>query len=212
MMAGEGFDLAECLELARQRNQQGSEQLVRAMYPLVAKVVRAYVPESNLQQEWEQEVFLRMFARLHQYRAAAEFEHWLARIAVNVCIDALRAKCRRSELRWSDLSEPEAEMVRGAVDPARRSVTDVLAARELANKMLDTLSADDRVIVQMLDMEGRSVAEVADYTGRTRTGVKVRALRARRKLRVLFETLSHDQQPADAGQDTFNAKPDHESS
>jgi RNA polymerase sigma-70 factor (ECF subfamily) len=207
-MAGDGvaFDLAECLELARRQNPQAAGRLVREMYPLVAKIVRAYVPEANLQEEWEQEVFLRLFARLHQYRAAAEFEHWLARIAVNVCIDALRARRRRSELRWSDLSEPEAEIVRAAAGAAGTSVPDALAARELAYKMLDTLPADDRVIVQMLDMESRSVAEVAELTGRTRTGVKVRALRARRKLRALFETFYHDQRPAADGQDSGDAK------
>ena len=206
-MAGEGFDLAACLDLARRQNQQAAAELVREMYPLVAKIVRAYVPEANLRQEWEQEVFLRLFARLHQYRAAAEFEHWLARIAVNVCIDALRARRRRSELRWSDLSAPEAEIVREAVGPASASVSDALAARELAYKMLDTLPADDRVIVQMLDMESRSVAEVAQLTGRTRTGVKVRALRARRKLRAQFEKLYDGQRPAAAGQDSPDATP-----
>ncbi len=78
------------------------------------------------------------------------------------------------------------------------------SARELAGKMLDALSAEDRVIVQMIDMEQQSVADVARLTGRSPTGVKVRAFRARRKLRKLFERLADQRNDGAASNEKEN--------
>ena len=184
------LDLAECITRVIACDQEAARQLIQFAYPLVAKIVRSYVPDHNQQEEWEQEVFLRMFGRLAQYRATAPFEHWLAKISVNVCRDALRARRRRPELRWADLTQAEAELLRLSRD--HRSETDAgqaMVARELAEKMLGTLAADDRLIIQMLDMEERTVAEVAEVTGRSQTAVKVRAFRARRKLRTVWQGL-----------------------
>lgn len=168
-----------------------ARELVAALYPLVTKIVRAYVPEVSVQEEWEQEVYLRVFSRLSQFRHDAPLEHWVSRLAVNVCVDALRARRRRPELRWSDLSIAEAEVVAQTAQLAATS-EHAAAARELAIKLLETLAPEDRVIVQMLDMDGRSVAEIASLTGRSAAAVKVRAYRARRKLRAVLERLTDE--------------------
>jgi len=190
-------DLAECVQRALAGDQAAARELIERLYPLVSKIVRAHVPDRHQQEEWEQEVFLRMFDRLPQYRGDAPLEHWLAKISVHVCLDALRSRRRRPELRWADLSPEEADLVQTAPDrhaPANNG--QALAARELAQKMLDTLEPDDRLIVQMIDMEDRSVADVARLTGRSQTAVKVRAFRARRKLRSVWRRLI-DEPPAE---------------
>jgi RNA polymerase sigma-70 factor (ECF subfamily) len=196
----------EDIALAVAGDELAAQRLIEALYPLVARIVRAYVPRNEPQTEWEQEVFLRFFARLPQYRAQAPLEHWVSRLAVNVCLDALRAcRRRRRELRWADLSSGEIDMVLAAAQSSDASHVAATAARELADKLLDTLSADDRIIVQMIDLEERSVAEVAGLTGRTQTGVKVRVFRARRKLRQAYERLLTDEMPAE--QKTLEQQP-----
>jgi RNA polymerase sigma-70 factor (ECF subfamily) len=195
-MVGDSQDQDDCLLQAMAGDLQASRRLVERLYSLVSKIVRAYVPPESCQEDWEQEVFLRVFARISQFRSDSPLEHWVARIAVNTCVDALRTRRRRRELRWSDLSAQEADAVRDAASGQNAtSQFEAASARELAGKLLDALSADDRVIVQMIDMEQQSVADVARLTGRTVTGVKVRAFRARRKLQKLFQHLI-DQQPA----------------
>jgi RNA polymerase sigma-70 factor (ECF subfamily) len=190
-------DLANSLERARAGDSEAQRKLVEVLYPLVAKVVRAYVPRGGEAEDWIQEVFLRVFTGLAQYRGQAPVEHWVARIAVNTCLDQLRARKRRPVVLWTDLTEKERSLLSTslATEPAV-DVAEALAARELVGKLLDGLSPEDRVVLQMLDLEERSVAEVATLLGWSKVGVKVRAFRARRKLRKRLQQLlgeaSHD--------------------
>lgn len=187
-------DLRTLLPAVRAGDQQAARALIDRLYPLVAKIVQAYLPRDLAADDWMQEVFVRVLTRLDQYRADAPFEHWVSRLTVRVCLDALRARRRRRELRWADLDVREAAVVSGAASAADvLSPLESLAAREVVDKLLDTLSADDRVIIAMLDMEQRSVAEVAALTGRTSVGVKVRAMRARRRLRLVLEQMFGEQ-------------------
>jgi RNA polymerase sigma-70 factor (ECF subfamily) len=190
MADDETFDLPACLERVRQRNQMAARELVEHLYPLVIRIVRSHLPRRVAEEDLAQEIFLKMFTRLDQYKGAVAFSHWVSRIAVTTCIDQLRAQKRRPEFRWADLSEKEAEMLdsvltsSGAVAP-----NDALAARELVYKLLGQLKAEDRLVLQLLDLEQRSVAEISGLTGWNPSLVKVRAFRARAKLKKLFAEL-----------------------
>lgn len=184
------FDLAGCLERVRARDQVASRDLVEHLYPLVIRIVRAHLPRRVAEEDLAQEVFMKMFTRIEQYQGAVPFSHWVSRIAVTTCIDHLRAQKRRPELRWADLSESETDVL-DAVLTTENSVTasDALAAHELVHKLLDQLKPDDRLVIQMLDLEQKSLAEIRDLTGWNTTLIKVRAFRARRKLQKLFAEL-----------------------
>jgi RNA polymerase sigma-70 factor (ECF subfamily) len=137
---------------------------------------------------------MKAFARIEQWRGQMPFSHWVSRVAVTTCLDALRWQKRRPELRWSDLSESEAEVLNHVLhDEREQSAADSMSARELAHKLLATLKPADRLVLTMMDMEGRSVAEVQAATGWSATLVKVRAFRARRKLRKAFAQLESNQ-------------------
>jgi RNA polymerase sigma-70 factor (ECF subfamily) len=181
-------DLSDCLRRSRAGDREASRQIVERIYPLVARVVCAYLPRGLNEEDWQQEVFLRMFLRLDQYRGEAPFSHWVARLAVNVCLDQLRQRRRRLEVRWTDLSAPEAALLRGAL-AAPDDAPAALAARELVDRLLAGLGADDQVVIRMLDLEKRPVAEIARLLGRGESWVKVRAFRARQKLRAALDRL-----------------------
>ena len=133
---------------------------------------------------------MKMFSRLDQYRGAVPFPHWVSRIAVTTCIDQLRAQKRRPELRQADLSENEAEALdRVTADEGAGAPNDTMAARELVERLLGQLKPADRLVIQLLDLEGKSIAEISALTGWNQTLVKVRAYRARRKLQAHFSTL-----------------------
>jgi RNA polymerase sigma-70 factor (ECF subfamily) len=131
-----------------------------------------------------------MFTRLDQYQGNVPFPHWVSRIAVTTCIDALRAQKRRPEFRWADLSENEAQVLDAVITNTEdKAPDDSLAARELVSKLLDQLKPDDRLVIQLLDLEQKSVAEISRITGWNTPLIKVRAFRARRKLQKLFKEL-----------------------
>ena len=90
----------------------------------------------------------------------------------------------------ADFTEEEAHFLENTSEPGDKpdQVT-ALEARELVHKMLATLSPKDRTILTCLDLEQRSLAEIASMTGWSTTMIKVRAFRARKKLQRAFSEL-----------------------
>ena len=186
----DSFDLAGCLERVRARDQIAAKELVDHLYPLVIRIVRTRRPRRVAEEDIAQDVFLKMFTRLEQYQGNVPFTHWVSRIAVTTCIDHLRAQQRRPEFRWADLSENEADVLDAVItNESDIGVGDALEARELVEKLLAQVKPEDRMVLQMLDLEQKSLAEISALTGWNTTLIKVRAFRARRKLQKLFEEL-----------------------
>lgn len=184
------LDMAACLDRVRERDEEAARALVEHLHPLVIKIVRAHLPRRVPEEDLAQDIFLKIFERLGQFRGGVPFEHWVARIAVTTCLDQLRAQKRRPELRWADLSETEAEVLDAVIrNESEPHPSQGLAAREIVGKLLDCLSADDRLVITLLDLEEKSLAEIRKLTGWNETLIKVRAFRARRKLRKHMDAL-----------------------
>src|SRR5437867_511167 len=181
------IDMAACLERVRQRDEDAARTLVGELYPLIMKIVRSHLPRRTDEEDLAQMVFGKIFLHLEQYSGNVPFEHWVSRVAVNTCLNALRAEKCRPELRWADLSADEAEVMEKVVARSKEpDPSEQLAARELAHKMLETLSPKDRLILSLLDLEEHSVQEIRQQTGWNASLIKVRAFRARMKLRKQF--------------------------
>jgi len=133
-----------------------------------------------------QESFANAYFALGAYRGGQErsFIAWLSRITVRACYDALR-RSRRAESVMSELNQEEegllAEKLR---DVGKGSDIESSAiSRDLANKLLQRLEPDDRIVLTLLSVGDLSVAETAELTGWSVSKVKMRAHRARRSLR-----------------------------
>lgn len=184
------FDVAACLERVRRRDEDAARAMVEHLYPLVIKIVRSHLPRTCTEEDLAQEVFMKMFSRLGQYRGEMPFEHWVSRVAHNTCIDRLRSQQRRPELRWSDLSEEQAAVLEAAMGADRNPDSiEALAARDLVETLLECLKPEDRLVITLLDLEQLSVAEIRERTGWNASLIKVRAFRARRKLKNHLQTL-----------------------
>jgi RNA polymerase sigma factor (sigma-70 family) len=189
-MATREFDSGRCLERVRQHDQDAAVALVEALYPLVMRIVRSHWPERSDEEDLAQEIFLKLFSRLDQYeaRAGVPLEHWVSRLAVRTCFDALRAKGRRPEVRMGDLSEEQRAWLEFMIAEESAPPNSAAgSARELVEKLLSQLPPQDRLVISLLDLEERSVKEIASITGWGVSLVKVRAFRARWKLRKLAE-------------------------
>ena len=191
MSDDQSFDLAGCLDRVRKRDQIAARELVEHLHPLVIRIARAHLPRRVAEEDLAQEIFLKMFTRIDQYQGNVPFTHWVSRIAVTTCIDHLRAQKRRPELRWADLSERETDVLDSAITNENDvAPDDALAAKEIVGKMLDMLKPEDRLVIQYLDLEQKSIAEISALTGWNQTLVKVRAFRARRKLQRFYRELT----------------------
>jgi RNA polymerase sigma-70 factor (ECF subfamily) len=190
------LDFSACLARVRSGDDEAARDLVEQLYPKVIRIVRSHLPRRMAEEDLAQEVFLKMFTRLDQYEArdGKPFDHWLARLTVRTCLDALRAERRRPEWRLGDFAPGDGEE-REWLDYLASSAdqpepTHTLGAREAVEKLLSHLGAEDRLVLTLLDMEQRSVAEIASLTGWGESRIKVRAHRARRKLRKVAESLN----------------------
>ncbi len=193
-MVDEAFDFPGCLKRVRERDQAACRQLVTELYPQVIRIVRSHLPRRVSEEDLAQDIFLKMFTRLEQYQGAVPFPHWVSRIAVTTCIDQLRAQKRRPEFRWADLPEDQAEILDHVLSDERDVLPgDALAARELVQKLLGQLKPDDRLVLQLLDLEQKTLVEISELTGWNQTLIKVRAFRARRKLQKLFQDLQQQE-------------------
>ena len=126
-------------------------------------------------------------------------EGWLTRIATNTCLNILRSAKRRPELTVSDLTDDENNWVDEKLSAAGGELHQVaerrLAAADLAERLLETLSPEDRMTLTLIDGEDASVKEVAEMTGWSESKVKVRAFRARKKAREAMEKLLSGRSP-----------------
>jgi RNA polymerase sigma-70 factor (ECF subfamily) len=197
LMPDEHLELPRLLDAVRHRDEAAARLLVERLGPLVLRVVRADRARRVAEEDLCQEVFMSVFASLEQFRGAVPLEHWVARIAVNTCIDSLRRERNRPELRWADLSEPEGEALQEMLaDTAAPDTTEQqFAMRELVDRLLDTLDPADRLLIQWLDLEEKSVREVRALTGWGASMVKVRAFRARRRMRKALGRIQRKEQP-----------------
>jgi RNA polymerase sigma-70 factor (ECF subfamily) len=173
-----------------ERDEAAARRLMAALYPVVHGIIRARLPRRMAAEDLAQEIFVRFFEKLPVYDSRVPLAHWISRLALNVCLDQLRAERRRPELRWADLSAGEAEALEATL-AGEGTATSVehLAASDLAERLLETLGPEDRLVVQLLDLEGRTSVEVEQLTGWSSVAVRVRAFRARRKLRKQFWKL-----------------------
>ena len=178
------------IERVIDHDEAAASELMDRLYPLVLKVVRAHLPRRLDEDDLTQMVFLKIFKHLGQFVGRVPLEHWVSRIAVNTCLSALKAERSRPELRWADLTEEGQAVVESlAVETANPGETDSLAARELVHQLLVQLSPADRLVVTLLHLKEKSVAEVSSLTGWTCAGVKVRAFRARKRLQKILKQL-----------------------
>lgn len=181
-------ELSDCLERVRQRDEAAARALVDRVQPLVEKLVRAHLPRNDDVEDLMQDVFLKLFSRLGQYRGQVPFEHWVSRVAVSTCIDRLRAQKRRPAVRWSDLTEGEQAVVESlSAEPSGGAKE--RDAWGIMEKLLAALSPAERLIISLADMEQKSIREISEITGWNSGVVRIRAFRARQKLKSLYQEL-----------------------
>ncbi len=190
-MSDIAFDEASCLARVSDQDQDAARSLVEHLYPTVIKIVRRNLPRRADEEDLVQEVFVKMFEKLDQYRAEVPLGHWISRIAVNHCLNAIRAQKSRPEWRMGDLSEDQESALAATATSADADPHPslLIGAREIVELLLQALSPEDQVLIRLLEIDGLSVAEVREATGWSAPYIRLRSFRARGKLNKRFRTL-----------------------
>lgn len=177
-------DVAALVAAALRGEDEAAHDLVRRLYPFVVKLVRAHRPARAAEEDLCQMIFIKMFQKLPQYSGAVPLEHWVSRIAINTCLNQIAAEKARPELRRADLSEEQAAVMDNLAASSEELAPDRrLVARDLVTHMLDALKPAERLVIDLLYLQEKSVQEIRKLTGWSSALVKVRAFRARQKLK-----------------------------
>ena len=163
-------DEARLVAAARKGDRDAFTELVQRNQRRVFRLAGRFFQQRADVEDTAQETFLRAWSRLDTYRERAPFEHWLTRICLNCCYTRLRRE--------------KGTLPLPANEPAVHGDPD--AALEVRG-LLSRLRPSDRFLLLLLEGEGWSVEEVAGRLGWSQVNVRVRAHRARKRLRRLLE-------------------------
>jgi RNA polymerase sigma-70 factor (ECF subfamily) len=180
---------AELIAAVLRGDTSSFEPLVQKYAPRVFATARRYARRESEVEDIAQEVWLKAFEKLHSFRGEAPFEHWLMRLTVRTCYDFLRGHQRNRESAFSDLTGPEADWLERFIAQPETTAETAAAAKLLVGRVLEKLSPPARLVITLLEIEDRSVKEIATLTGWSVPLVKVRAFRARAEMRKILAKL-----------------------
>ena len=187
-------DASALVAAALQHDDDAARELVRRLYPLVAKMVRAHRPRRTPEEDLSQMIFIKMFQKLPQFSGKVPLEHWVSRIAINTCLNQIQSEKVRPEIRHADLSEEEVAVIENlTVSSAELAPDKRFASRQLVEHLLTALKPAERLVIDLLYLQGRSVAEIKKITGWSAALVKVRAFRARKKMKQQLGRISAEE-------------------
>jgi len=183
---------AEIVRQVLDGNVNAFEAVILRHRVLVLTILKKHVPEDAVE-ETTQEAFVRAYQSLPTFRGTGDFSHWLSSIAVRTCYDYWRKAYRSREIPLSALTEKRSQWLEQVISQRPEEALDDIApqmeAREVLNWALGKLSAGDRMVLELVYLEGLSVQEAAELMGWSKANVKVRSFRARMKLEKLLRTV-----------------------
>lgn len=180
---------ADLVRSVLQGHPDAFDHLVLRHQPRLFQLARRHLPDESEAADLVQDILLKAWQHLASWRGDAPFEHWLLRIGVRTCYDHLRSRRRQREPTLSQMSADEASWLERHAFTEGPASHDADAARSLVAKVFAQLSPAGRLVLTLLEIEDRSVREIADLTGWSIPLVKVRAFRARAEMRRVLARM-----------------------
>src|SRR5579859_6775928 len=160
------------------RAQSGDEttfrDIVERYQSKVFSIIHGIVRQRNDVEDIAQQVFAKVYFSIRNFDFRSSFITWIYKITVNECFDYLRKKKVRKLVYESDMSEDEVRRVENTepiVDRSTPADAD-LARRDYVLKLLSRVSEEERMLLMMKEVEGRSVEELAEMTGMNENTIK----------------------------------------
>ncbi|MBI9075346.1 MAG: RNA polymerase sigma factor [Desulfatibacillum sp.] len=187
-------DEARIIERILDGDVNSFELLLQAHSRVVANIVRRHVPEDQVE-DVSQEVFIRAYKSLASLRNPHGFRPWVASIAAKTCCDFWRKRYKTREVTMTALvGEHHDWLDRVSAEQSTDSYESLCArkeAREVLDHALEQLSPKDRMVIELVYLEGLTGKEAAKALNWTTANVKVRCYRARKKLEKVLQDMQN---------------------
>ncbi len=182
----------ELIEKCVQGDRSAFEKLIKLYERKVFGLIYQTTRSPDMVEDLAQEVFVKVYFSLPQFRLDASFDAWLYRITLNHCYDYLRKKQSTPQVLESELTEEESQLFENISAPVASPSTDSaqrLEMRQLAEKLLSLLHPLDRSLLVLKEVEELSVEELARIFKTSKSAIKLRLFRARNRLREESQKL-----------------------
>ena len=177
-------DEAALVRRVQARDELAFREIVDRYQSKVFSIIFGILRNHNDAEDIAQQVFSKVYFSIRNFDFRSSLLTWIYKIAVNECYDYLRKKRVRKLVYESDFSQEDAQRMEAsdpAVDPAA-PIDKRLAQQDLVVKLLSKVSAEDRSLILLKEVEGHSVEELAAMTGLNENTIKVKLFRTRQKL------------------------------
>ena len=183
---------AELIRAVLAGDMASFEPLVAKYSPRLFATARRYARREDEIEDIVQEIWSKAYHKLPSFRGEAPFEHWLMRMAVRTCYDFLRAHQRNRENTFTELTKEEDDWIERVMSAPEQVSDKAEAAKQLVDKLMKMLPPPARLIIQLLEIEDRSVKEISALTGWSVPLVKVRAFRARAEMKKCLARIARE--------------------
>jgi len=161
------------------------EQLVIRHQDLVFSLAYKLTGNREMANDVAQEAFIRAWKAIEKFRGDSTFSTWIYRITVNTAWTLRKKAKKHNTLNIDDTYEPI--IIDEKKDPELVAINSDLSS--VLINALDKIPIEQRIIVELKNIEGRSHKEIADYLDISVTAAKVRLHRAHQKLRQILEEV-----------------------
>ena len=183
--SGEEISNSELVKKSQLGEKAAFEQLVIRHQELVFSLACKLTGNREMANDVAQESFIRAWKAIEKFRGDSTFSTWIYRITVNTAWTLRKKAKKHNTLNIDDTYEPI--VIDEKKDPELVAINSDLSS-VLVNA-LDKLPIEQRIIVELKNIEGRSHKEIADYLDISVTAAKVRLHRAHQKLRLILEEV-----------------------
>jgi len=176
---------SELVKQSQMGEKAAFEELVVRHQELVFSLAYKLTGNREMANDVAQESFIRAWKAIEKFRGDSTFSTWIYRITVNTAWTLRKKAKKHNTLNIDDTYEPI--VIDEKKDPELVAINSDLSS--VLVSALGKLPLEQRIIVELKNIEGRSHKEIADYLDISVTAAKVRLHRAHQKLRLILEEV-----------------------
>lgn len=185
------YDERDLLEKSKKDDIQAFESLVEAYQKKVFNIALRMVGNYDDAGDMAQEVFIRIFKSIGNFKGQSLFSTWVYRITANVCMDELRKRKNKKVLSIDEEIRLEDGGMKREIEDGRPA-PDVAVERNELRKAVDeaikSLPQDHKIVIILRDIQGFSYEEMTGILKCPEGTVKSRISRARQALKEILKT------------------------
>lgn len=176
---------AELIKSISEGNQQAFQKLYESTSTFVFNSALSYAPNQNDAEEITQQVYIKVFKNIHNFKGDSSIKTWLYRITINTSLDYIKKKKKFSFMSSGIANIPSIDFDHPGVLLERKE-----SAKELY-KVIDTLPEKQRTAFTLRFIEGMPIAEIADIMETSYKAIESLLQRAKGKLREKLKKEYH---------------------